>query len=151
MMTMKCLAFFFTFIIFNTVDGEESSIRASVSSDGAQTLQRRYSEAILASDYSRSMDNLLKKNFVDWLLNRREKKSENMSDANKREADFQLPDLSMKETSTQDEPEGNRSVVAWLLRNKHKESSYSDARAVLGQELLDLLMRTTELCKMRLP
>ena len=37
---------------------------------------RRYSEATLASDYSRTMDNMLKKNFVEWLLARREKKSE---------------------------------------------------------------------------
>ncbi|KFO62845.1 hypothetical protein N302_11334, partial [Corvus brachyrhynchos] len=37
--------------------------------------QRRYSEATLASDYSRTMDHVLKKNFVEWLLARREKKS----------------------------------------------------------------------------
>lgn len=50
--------------------------RSPASSEDAQPMQRRYSEATLASDYSRSVDNMLKKNFVDWLLGRREKKSQ---------------------------------------------------------------------------
>lgn len=38
--------------------------------------QKRYSEGTLASDYSRTLDNMLKKNFVEWLLNRREHRIE---------------------------------------------------------------------------
>lgn len=53
-----------------------SLFRSPASSEDAQPMQRRYSEATLASDYSRSVDNMLKKNFVDWLLGRREKKSQ---------------------------------------------------------------------------
>lgn len=48
----------------------------SIGTPNTRPLQRRYSEATLASDYSRTMDNMLKKNFVEWLLARREKKSE---------------------------------------------------------------------------
>lgn len=48
----------------------------SIRTPSARPVQRRYSEATLASDYSRTMDNMLKKNFVEWLLARREKKSE---------------------------------------------------------------------------
>lgn len=48
----------------------------SIRTPGARPMHRRYSEATLASDYSRTMDNMLKKNFVEWLLARREKKSE---------------------------------------------------------------------------
>ncbi|XP_042635847.1 gastric inhibitory polypeptide [Catharus ustulatus] len=49
-------------------------------------LHRRYSEATLASDYSRTMDHVLRKNFVEWLLARREKKSQDISEPFKREA-----------------------------------------------------------------
>lgn len=48
----------------------------SIRTPSARPVQKRYSEATLASDYSRTMDNMLKKNFVEWLLARREKKSE---------------------------------------------------------------------------
>ncbi|KAG8140112.1 hypothetical protein E2320_002858 [Naja naja] len=41
-------------------------------------LQRRYSEGTLASDYSRTLDNMLKKNFVEWLLNHRENKNDKL-------------------------------------------------------------------------
>ncbi|XP_066196456.1 gastric inhibitory polypeptide [Sylvia atricapilla] len=50
-------------------------------------LRRRYAEATLASDYSRTMDSVLKKNFVEWLLARREKKSQDIEGPFKREAE----------------------------------------------------------------
>ncbi|KAL8176104.1 UNVERIFIED_CONTAM: hypothetical protein K2H54_021678 [Gekko kuhli] len=50
---------------------EENGARANT-----KILQRRYSEGTLASDYSRTLDNMLKKNFVEWLLTRRENKME---------------------------------------------------------------------------
>uniref|UniRef100_A0A8C6K585 Gastric inhibitory polypeptide n=1 Tax=Melopsittacus undulatus TaxID=13146 RepID=A0A8C6K585_MELUD len=54
---------------------EEIVSGASAGTPSTRSLQRRYSEATLASDYSRTMDNMLKKNFVEWLLARREKKT----------------------------------------------------------------------------
>ncbi|XP_077046841.1 gastric inhibitory polypeptide [Agelaius phoeniceus] len=51
--------------------GAEESAGPSVP---AVRLSRRYSEATLASDYSRTMDHVLRKNFVEWLLARRERK-----------------------------------------------------------------------------
>ncbi|XP_053309604.1 pro-glucagon-like [Spea bombifrons] len=148
MMGLKYLAFLFSFIIFNTADGEETKLRASLSSEAPQSMQRRYSEAILASDYSRSVDNMLKKNFVDWLLGRREKKSENVSDSTKREADFQFPELGIKEADTQSELEGKKYFLTWLARNKHRDSSHNDAKATLCEEVLDLLM-STDMCRGR--
>lgn len=46
------------------------------SGDDDQILVRRYAESTLASDLSKIMDSLLKKNFVNSLLTPREKRSE---------------------------------------------------------------------------
>eukprot|EP00079_Xenopus_tropicalis_P030735 XP_012826941.1 PREDICTED: gastric inhibitory polypeptide isoform X1 [Xenopus tropicalis] len=148
MMSLKYAAFLLTFIIFNTAEADENKMRAAVNDERPQPLQRRYSEAILASDYSRSVDNMLKKNFVDWLLARREKKSENTSEATKREADFQLPDVNMKEKEAQEGFERNTNYFTWLMRNKHRESAYNEAKTMLNQEFVDLLI-LTDLCKQR--
>ncbi|KAH0626769.1 hypothetical protein JD844_001955 [Phrynosoma platyrhinos] len=51
-------------------------------------LKRRYSEGTLASDYSRTLDNMLKKNFVEWLLNRRESRIDNSLEPSKREVEL---------------------------------------------------------------
>uniref|UniRef100_A0A8C3XQ05 Gastric inhibitory polypeptide n=1 Tax=Chelydra serpentina TaxID=8475 RepID=A0A8C3XQ05_CHESE len=67
MMSLKVFALLMASLSLVLTEENDFSTRA---------LQRRYSEAILASDYSRTMDNMLKKNFVEWLLARREKKSE---------------------------------------------------------------------------
>uniref|UniRef100_A0A8C5QIL9 Gastric inhibitory polypeptide n=1 Tax=Leptobrachium leishanense TaxID=445787 RepID=A0A8C5QIL9_9ANUR len=147
-MALKYLAFLFTFIIFNVVDGEDTKLRESLPGEGPQSMQRRYSEAILASDYSRSVDNMLKKNFVDWLLGRREKKSDNISESAKREADFQFPELSMKDTDLYPELEGSKHFFTWLARNRHGESSHNEAKTTLCEEVLDLLM-STDMCRLR--
>nr|XP_055031249.1 gastric inhibitory polypeptide [Misgurnus anguillicaudatus] len=41
-----------------------------------QNLGRRYAESTIASDISKIMDSMVQKNFVNFLLNQREKKSE---------------------------------------------------------------------------
>lgn len=39
-------------------------------------VERRYAESTIASDISKIMDSMVQKNFVNFLLNQREKKSE---------------------------------------------------------------------------
>ncbi|XP_075703120.1 gastric inhibitory polypeptide isoform X2 [Rhinoderma darwinii] len=149
MMAPKYLAVFFTFIAFNTIDCEETNIRASMSSEVAQPIQRRYSEAILASDYSRSVDNMLKKNFVDWLLGRREKKSNNISDFAKRQVDFQIPDFNI-DTDSIEGFEGNKKFMPWILKYRQMNSDQYDVNAAVCQQTLDLLM-SMDLCNARFP
>uniref|UniRef100_A0A663MSB0 Gastric inhibitory polypeptide n=1 Tax=Athene cunicularia TaxID=194338 RepID=A0A663MSB0_ATHCN len=86
---------------------------------GVRPVQRRYSEATLASDYSRTMDSMLKKNFVEWLLARREKKSDNIIEPYKREAEPQVSagngqrlDLGTEEA---------KDFFAWLLKAKKNQ------------------------------
>ncbi|KAK2866371.1 hypothetical protein Q7C36_002427 [Tachysurus vachellii] len=43
--------------------------------DDDQTLVRRYAESTLANDISKIMDSLVQKNFVNYLLKQREKRS----------------------------------------------------------------------------
>lgn len=110
-------------------------------------MQRRYSEATLASDYSRSVDNMLKKNFVDWLLGRREKKSQNILDTTKRQAEFQLPDLNMIR-DTMDQFEVNKDFTTWLQNQNQLNSFHDDAKVKICQETIDILM-AMDLCKAR--
>ncbi|NXS12883.1 GIP protein, partial [Neodrepanis coruscans] len=79
----------------------------------AKPVQRRYSEATLASDYSRTMDNMLKKNFVEWLLARREKKSEDIAEQRRREAEPQ----GEGRRGEMGRPEG-KDFLSWLLKGK---------------------------------
>lgn len=46
------------------------------SANDDQILVRRYAESTIASDISKIMDSLVQKNFVNYLLNQREKRSE---------------------------------------------------------------------------
>ncbi|XP_056404536.1 glucagon-1-like [Hyla sarda] len=149
MKTSKYLAVFFTFIAFNTINCEETNIRTSASSEVPQPIQRRYSEAILASDYSRSVDNMLKKNFVDWLLGRREKKSDNFSDFGKRQVDFQIPDFTM-DTDSMEGAEGNKKFLPWVLKYKQMSSAQNNVNTAVCQQTLDLLM-AMDLCNARFP
>ncbi|XP_065098891.2 gastric inhibitory polypeptide [Paramisgurnus dabryanus] len=48
----------------------------SSSTNEIQNLGRRYAESTIASDISKIMDSMVQKNFVNFLLNQREKKSE---------------------------------------------------------------------------
>lgn len=47
----------------------------SLLKDGVH-VERRYAESTIASDISKIMDSMVQKNFVNFLLNQREKKSE---------------------------------------------------------------------------
>uniref|UniRef100_A0A8C1WTY2 Gastric inhibitory polypeptide n=1 Tax=Cyprinus carpio TaxID=7962 RepID=A0A8C1WTY2_CYPCA len=48
----------------------------SSSPNDIQKFSRRYAESTIASDISKIVDSMVQKNFVDFLLNQREKKSE---------------------------------------------------------------------------
>ncbi|NWV56368.1 GIP protein, partial [Daphoenositta chrysoptera] len=83
-------------------------------------LQRRYSEATLASDYSRTMDRVLGKNFVEWLLARREKKSDSIAEPFKREAEPQKPEGD-GEKFLDLGAQGAKDFLAWMWKNKEKQ------------------------------
>ncbi|NXV76301.1 GIP protein, partial [Atlantisia rogersi] len=95
---------------------EDNVSGVSIRTPSARPVQRRYSEATLASDYSRAMDNMLKKNFVEWLLARREKKSDNIIGPYKREAESQPPvgDGQRSDLDIQ----GVKDFFTWLLKAK---------------------------------
>ncbi|NXC48779.1 GIP protein, partial [Penelope pileata] len=130
---------------------EENVSGLDIRTPSARPVQRRYSEATLASDYSRTMDNMLKKNFVEWLLARREKKSDNVIEPYKREAEPQGSAVSGQslELRTQEA----KDFFAWLLKNRKNQSSASlegseDLKDVLNQEFLTWLM-STDFCRPR--
>ncbi|NWW83469.1 GIP protein, partial [Climacteris rufus] len=84
----------------------------------ARPVQRRYSEATLASDYSRTMDHMLKKNFVEWLLARREKKSDNIVEPFKREAEAQIAAAGERmELGAQEA----KDFLGWLWKKKENQ------------------------------
>uniref|UniRef100_A0A8C3US17 Gastric inhibitory polypeptide n=1 Tax=Catharus ustulatus TaxID=91951 RepID=A0A8C3US17_CATUS len=105
-------------------------------------LHRRYSEATLASDYSRTMDHVLRKNFVEWLLARREKKSQDISEPFKREAQPQnsAPEGEIRDLGTRGAPE---------LQEKESSAALEGSeglREFLEQEFLTWLI-SGELCR----
>ncbi|NXG12755.1 GIP protein, partial [Sakesphorus luctuosus] len=128
---------------------EENVSGASLRAPSASPVQRRYSEATLASDYSRTMDNMLKKNFVEWLLARREKKSDNIVEQFKREAEPQISAGGGQrlELGSQEAKE----FLTWLLKAKGNQSFTSlegseGLKDVLIREFLTWLM-STDLCR----
>ncbi|KAJ7313682.1 hypothetical protein JRQ81_005292 [Phrynocephalus forsythii] len=78
-------------------------------------LQKRYSEGTLASDYSRTLDSMLKKNFVEWLLNRREHRIDNSLDPSKREAE--PPVLGSRKQGTLAGSQEATDFLIWILQN----------------------------------
>ncbi|KFP76838.1 Gastric inhibitory polypeptide, partial [Apaloderma vittatum] len=147
MMSFKVLSLLLASLGFVLMEENVSGV--SLKTPSARSVQRRYSEATLASDYSRTMDNMLKKNFVEWLLARREKKSDNIIEPYKREAEpratpanGQRLDLGTQET---------KDFFAWLLKDKKNQSLTSPegsegVKDVSNQELLAWLM-LTDLCR----
>ncbi|NXI99621.1 GIP protein, partial [Psophia crepitans] len=128
---------------------EENVSGVSIRAPSARPVQRRYSEATLASDYSRAMDNMLKKNFVEWLLARREKKSDNIIEPYKREVEPQVP-VASGQRSDLDAQEA-KDFFAWLLKAKKNQSFMSPEgsealKDVLNQEFLTWLV-SADLCK----
>ncbi|XP_030076326.1 gastric inhibitory polypeptide [Microcaecilia unicolor] len=138
MMPLKVFSLLFISVSVILADMESNGFSAVVNNQSFRPLQRRYSEAILASDYSKTVDNMLKKNFVDWLLTRREKKSETMTDPAKRDGETQVaPPSSHGSGASEENSQGSKNIFAWLLKNRRKESSSGD---ILDQELADLLI-----------
>ncbi|XP_021233502.1 gastric inhibitory polypeptide isoform X2 [Numida meleagris] len=128
-----------------------SSCSLSIRTPGARPLQRRYSEATLASDYSRTMDNMLKKNFVEWLLARREKKSDNVIEPYKREAESHGSAVSDQRVDLRSHEA--KDFLAWLLKANENQSSASlegseDLKDAVNKEFLTWLM-STDLCRPR--
>ncbi|NXH26535.1 GIP protein, partial [Myiagra hebetior] len=116
---------------------------------GSRPFQRRYSEATLASDYSRTMDHVLRKNFVEWLLARREKKSDTVAEPLKREAE---PQKAEEEGEKLDlGAQGAKEFLGWLWKNRENQSFPAPGgsevlREFLEQEFLPWL-RSSELCR----
>ncbi|NWI03395.1 GIP protein, partial [Tichodroma muraria] len=120
----------------------------SVPVPGPGPLQRRYSEATLASDYSRTMDHVLRKNFVEWLLARREKKSQDIVEPFRREAE---PQKAAAEQELDLGAPGAKDFLARLWKNKENQSfpaleGSEGLREFLEQEFLTWLM-SGELCR----
>ncbi|NXH41497.1 GIP protein, partial [Dicaeum eximium] len=114
---------------------------------GAVPVRRRYSEATLASDYSRTMDHVLSKNFVEWLLARREKKSQDLVEPFRREAEPQKGDGEKWDLGAQ----GAKDFLGWLWKNGENQSfaaleGSEGLREFLEQEFLAWLM-SGELCR----
>ncbi|NWT84290.1 GIP protein, partial [Lanius ludovicianus] len=127
---------------------EENIPGASLAIPSPRPVQRRYSEATLASDYSRTMDHVLKKNFVEWLLARREKKSDNIVELFRREAEPQKGEVDEEKLDLG--AQGAKSFLAWLWKNKENQSfpalgGSEGLRGFLEQEFVTWLM-ASELC-----
>nr|XP_056720603.1 gastric inhibitory polypeptide [Euleptes europaea] len=119
---------------------EENGTRAN-----AKILQRRYSEGTLASDYSRTLDNMLKKNFVDWLLTRRENKMDNSVDLSKREVES--PTLNTNSPSFEAGSQGTKDFFICLLQQSLILPNGSDQwKDIWKQEFLDWLI-SADLCR----
>ncbi|KFO71327.1 Gastric inhibitory polypeptide, partial [Cuculus canorus] len=147
MMFLKVLSLLFASLGFVLMEENVSSVSLRASS--ARPVQRRYSEATLASDYSRTMDTMLKKNFVEWLLARREKKSDNILEPSKREAEPQGPAASGQRWDL-GSPEAGE-LFTWFLKAKKNQSLASSdvwegLKDVLNPEFLTWLM-STDLCR----
>ncbi|KFV09168.1 Gastric inhibitory polypeptide, partial [Tauraco erythrolophus] len=147
MMSFKVLSLLLASLGFVLMEENVSGV--SIKAPSARPVQRRYSEATLASDYSRTMDNMLKKNFVEWLLARREKKSDNTIESYKREAEPQVS-AGNGQRSDQDTQEA-KDLFAWLLKSKKNQSFTTPEgpeglKDVLNQEFLTWLM-STDLCR----
>nr|XP_060639117.1 gastric inhibitory polypeptide-like [Anolis sagrei ordinatus] len=112
-------------------------------------LNRRYSEGTLASDYSRTLDNMLKKNFVEWLLNRRENRIDNSLEPSKREV--KLPALQERNEGTEVGTKEAKECIRWLLSNVGKQrlplsNGLDDWKNILKQEFIFWLI-SADLCK----
>ncbi|XP_069098463.1 gastric inhibitory polypeptide isoform X1 [Pleurodeles waltl] len=149
MMSLKVLLLIFACLSLAMSETERSNQREVVNTLSTHSLERRYAEGTLASDYSRVMDSMLKKNFVEWLLSRREKKSGPRQEPSKREAGPQnAVAISSKEGAAQTESQENKPFFAWLLRNMQKESFPADVKATLSQKILDFMV-SEDLCPRR--
>ncbi|XP_051530694.1 gastric inhibitory polypeptide-like [Myxocyprinus asiaticus] len=67
----------------STWKGAASQPVDSSSNNDIQKLSRRYAESTIASDISKIMDSMVQKNFVNFLLDQKEKKSDSTNDIQK--------------------------------------------------------------------
>ncbi|XP_077171157.1 gastric inhibitory polypeptide [Paroedura picta] len=119
---------------------EESGTRAHT-----KLLQRRYSEGTLASDYSRTLDNILKKNFVEWLLTRRENNMDNSIDPSKREVE--PPTFDTNSQGSEAASQGAKDFFICLLQQSLiLPNGFDQWKDILKQEFLDWLI-SADLCR----
>ncbi|NXB39059.1 GIP protein, partial [Eulacestoma nigropectus] len=128
---------------------EENIPGSSLAIPSSRPVQRRYSEATLASDYSRTMDHVLKKNFVEWLLARREKRNDSIVEPFKREAEPRRREVGGEKLDLG--AQGAQEFLAWLWKNKENQSfpaldGSGGLREFLEQEFVTWLM-SSELCR----
>ncbi|KAJ6651193.1 hypothetical protein lerEdw1_021210 [Lerista edwardsae] len=126
---------------------EENGTRANAKNP--RLLQKRYSEGTLASDYSRTLDNMLKKNFVEWLLTRRENAIDNSLNPSKRDAEPTA--LGTSSQGPEGGPLATKDFLTWLLQNMRKQSlalpkDSGDWKDILRQEFLAWLI-SADLCR----
>ncbi|NXK43111.1 GIP protein, partial [Piprites chloris] len=128
---------------------EENVSGASPRLPSAGTPQRRYSEATLASDYSRTMDNMLKKNFVEWLLARREKKSDSIAEQHKRGAEPQGPAAGGQRTDPVAQEAEDFLPRVLKAEGKQSFTSLEGSEGLKGASNLEFLrwLASTDLCR----
>ncbi|XP_048470622.1 glucagon-2-like [Rhincodon typus] len=115
--------------------------------------EKRYSEAILASDYSKYVDTMMSKNFVDWLIaaKRTSRNGESLEGVKR--------DINVVPTtprSPNSELQSAKNFQVWLLKHQGKRSctrSVDPVSSLLGdqliQELLDRIHIATEVMNQR--
>uniref|UniRef100_A0A8C4TL14 Gastric inhibitory polypeptide n=1 Tax=Erpetoichthys calabaricus TaxID=27687 RepID=A0A8C4TL14_ERPCA len=63
------------FLFLYCIEDLFCSMVVPVEMEGFRPVERRYAESTIASDISKIVDSMAQKNFVNFLLNRKEKKS----------------------------------------------------------------------------
>ncbi|XP_060112355.1 gastric inhibitory polypeptide-like [Heteronotia binoei] len=119
---------------------EENGTRANT-----KILQRRYSEGTLASDYSRTLDSMLKKNFVEWLLTRRENNMDNSIDPSKRE--IESPALNTNSQGSEAGSQGPKDfLICTLQQSLILPNGFNQWKDILNPEFLDWLI-SADFCR----
>ncbi|XP_077773482.1 gastric inhibitory polypeptide isoform X2 [Podarcis muralis] len=131
-----------SFVLMEENDSRENT-------KNSKFLQRRYSEGTLASDYSRTLDSMMKKNFVEWLLNRRESMTDNRIDPSRR--DTELTALDTRNQGIEAGSQEAMDFIKCILRNMGKQSlalpkGSDDWKDVRRQEHLAWLI-SADLCR----
>ncbi|XP_053820875.1 gastric inhibitory polypeptide-like [Vidua chalybeata] len=131
------------------VCAEERGPGAALAVPGPRPLRRRYSEAALASDYSRSVERVLGRNFVQWLLARRERDRPEAEEPLERET--RTPKGAGDGGKSDFGAPGAKDFLGWLWKNRENPSfpaleGSEGLREFLEQEFLTWLM-SGELCR----
>ncbi|XP_048372400.1 uncharacterized protein LOC125444004 [Sphaerodactylus townsendi] len=119
---------------------EENGTRANT-----KILQRRYSEGTIVSDYSKTLDSMLKKKFVDLLLKIRENRMENSIDPSKREVES--PIFNTNSQGFEAGSQGTKDFFICLLQQSLILPNGSNQwKDLLKKEFLDCLI-SADLCR----